>query len=237
MHNLWCATLRQTVSFPQPDSILRIRTAKEYEKYGHGKPLPALKRVKKHTPNLVIYSDVSEDDNVSTDPSVGVDDVARPYDDPTLGRIRARSYPAAAAGSATQTITDVVVVRGVKAGPLSYITTLNDNFDLNASTQTDNSGRFSDVVLDRIEHYVRQAPLPWQVRALLPGLFNLLPNHDPSMLAILLASVIRGLRIASESILRESAAQPILRFEGRDVLILDDRLVYLMRASGEGPVV
>jgi len=57
------------------------------------------------------------------------------------------------------------------------------------------------------------------------------------MLAISLSSVIRGIRIASESILRDFAAQPILKFEGRDVLILEERLVYLMWASGEGPVV
>jgi len=111
MHNIWCATLDQTVSFPQPDSILRLPAAKEYEKYGHKKPLSAPKWVKKHTPNLVVYSDVSEDDTVSTDPSVGVDEVTVPYDDPTLDRIRVRSYPAADAGSATQTVTDVVVMR------------------------------------------------------------------------------------------------------------------------------
>jgi len=57
------------------------------------------------------------------------------------------------------------------------------------------------------------------------------------MLAIALTSVIRGIRIASEDILSESAAQPTLRFEGRDMMILEDRLVHLLRASGVGPVV
>jgi len=87
-------------------------------------------------------------------------------------------------------------------------------------------------MLDRVEHYVRQKPLPWQVKTLLPGLFRVLPNHDTSMLAIALASVIRGIRIVSKEILRESSAQPVLHFEGMDMLILGDKLIYSMRASG-----
>jgi len=233
MHNMWCVTLRQTSSFPQPDSVFRAPTASEYEKYGHGKPLPTPKRVKKFVPNQVVYEDISGDDNVPNTTPVGVDE---PYDDPVLSRVRLRSYPAAA-GSTTQTVTDVVVMRGIDAGPPSHGLLLDDVLPLHVTTQTDRSYRFFDVILDHIEHYVRQAPLPWRVRALLPRLFRILPNLDTSMLAISLASVIRGIRIASESILRESAAQPILRFEGRDVLILEDRLVYLMNASGEGPVV
>jgi len=84
---------------------------------------------------------------------------------------------------------------------------------------------------------VHRAPLPWQVRTLLPGLFNIMPNHDSAMLAISLTSVIRGIRISAEVILGESAAQPSRRFEGRDVMVLEDRVVHLLRASGVGPVV
>jgi len=147
-----------------------------------------------------------------------------------------RSYPAAA-GFATQAIIDEVVVRGVEAGPLSHSPPLDDVHPQHMTTQTDRSYGFSDVVLNRIKHYVRHAPLPWQVRTLIPGLFHLLPSHDPAMLAIALMSVIRGIRIASEAILSESAAHPTLRFEGRDVMVLDDRLIHLLRASGVGPVV
>jgi len=57
------------------------------------------------------------------------------------------------------------------------------------------------------------------------------------MLAIALTSVTRGIRICAEVILGESAAQPTLRFAGRDVMILEDRVVHLLRASGVGPVV
>jgi len=91
MHNVWCKTLRHTVSFPQPDSIFRLPTVKEYEKYGHGKPLPAPKKVKKHMPNFVVYKDISEDSDVPTAPNVDVDDVAVPYNDPVLSRIRLKS--------------------------------------------------------------------------------------------------------------------------------------------------
>jgi len=234
MHNTRCATLRQTQSFPQPDSVYRVPTAREYDIYGHGKPVPAprkkSKRVNKHTPNLVVYSDISEDDDVPNVSAIGVDVTAQPYNDPVLARVRLRSY-LAAAGSATQPPTDVVVMRGVGAGHSS------PQSDLNTSTQTDNSSGFSDAVLDRVEHYVRQQPLPWRLKDLLSGLFRILPNHDPSMLATALASVIRGVRIASEEISRESSAQPVLHFEGRDVLIIGDNLVYLMRASGAGTII
>jgi len=41
MHNLWCDTLQQTETFPQPDSVLRVPTAEEFAVYGHGKPKKA----------------------------------------------------------------------------------------------------------------------------------------------------------------------------------------------------
>jgi len=238
MHNLWCETLKQTITFPQPDSTYRTPTAEEYEEFGHGKPIPERKRVDKFVPNLVVYEDVSADGVVTTVPSDGVVDIVEPYSDPVLARVWTRSYPAAAAGSATQRVTDVVVTRGVVAGPPSRQLSINDAAPtLHVLNREGKPYGFSDVVLDRIEHFVRQSPLPWQVRGLLPGQFNLMPDHDEAMLAISLTSVIRGLRIAAESILRESAAQPTLRFEDRDVLMLDDRLLYLMRARGEGPVI
>jgi len=52
------------------------------------------------------------------------------------------------------------------------------------------------------------------------------------MLAIALTSVLRGIRLSADIILGESAAQPTLRFEGRDVMVLEDRVVHLLRASG-----
>jgi len=232
---MWCATLWQTESFSQPGSVFRTPTAEEYEKYGHGKPLPAPKKANKHESNRVVYEDISEVSDVPTAPNVGVDDVTVPYDDPLLSRVRLRSY-SAAAGSAKQAIINEVVVRGVEAGPLSHSLPLDDVHPQHMTTQTDRSYGLSDVVLNRIEHYVRRAPLPWQVRTLLPGLFNLLPSHDPAMLAIALTSVIRGIRIASKAILSESAAHSTLKFEGRDVMVFEDRLVHLLRASGVGPV-
>jgi len=240
MHNILCETLRQTSSFPQPDFIFHTLTAEEYKLYGHGKPISAPRKKKKqrnkHIPNRVVYEDISEDGDVPTAPNDGVVNIVEPNNDPVLFRIRLKSYPAAA-GSASQSITDRVVIRTVERGSTPPTELLDDGSALHTYTQTDRSYGFSDVVLDRIEHYVRQAFLRWQVRTLLPGLFNILPSHDPSMLAISLTSVIRGISIAPDAILRKSAAQPILRFEGRDVLILEDRLVYLMKASGIGPVV
>jgi len=50
-------------------------------------------------------------------------------------------------------------------------------------------------------------------------------------------SVIRGARIAAETILEESAAQPPIRFMGRDVMMLEDRVIHLLRGSGSDPVV
>jgi len=205
MHNIWCETLRQTKSFPQPDSVYRTPTGTEYEKYGHGKPIPAPriknKRAIKHTPNLVVYSDISEDGGVPSTLPVGVDE---PYNDPVLARVRIRAYPAAA-GSATQSTIDEVVVRGVGAG-----SSTPGNLTLNASTQTGCSQGLSDVMLDRIESYLRHSPKPWQTRKLLPGLFRLLPGHDPATLTVALMSIIRGARLSAETILEESAAQPSL---------------------------
>jgi len=50
---------------PSLDFTYRTPTAQEYEKYGHGKPPSATKAKKKHMPNLVIYSDISGDGDVS----------------------------------------------------------------------------------------------------------------------------------------------------------------------------
>jgi len=160
MHNVWCKTLRQTVSFPQPDSIFRLPTVKENEKYGHGKPLPAPK-VKKHVPNFVVYEDISENGDVPTAPSVGVDDVAVPYNDPVLYRILLKSY-SAAAGSATQPIIDEVVVpRASRLGQQYYpsttlvrITSLH-RLDVRKDCQTSRSitwNPISDVRLNRGRH-------------------------------------------------------------------------------------
>jgi len=92
-------------------------------------------------------------------------------------------------------------------------------------------------MLDRIESYVRSSHIPWQTRALLPGLLRLLPSHDPATLTVALTALMRGIRLSAEVILDESAAQPPLRFEGRDVMMLDDRVVHLHRGSGSEPVV
>jgi len=100
MHSVWCETLQQTASFPQPDFVLRIPTAEEYAIYGQGKPLQTLKVKDRPVPNRVIYDDISKDDIVPNVPTVAVDAA---YNDPTLAQVRLRSYPAAAAGSATQT--------------------------------------------------------------------------------------------------------------------------------------
>jgi len=188
MHNLWCETLRQTILFPQPNSVLCTPTAREYEKYGQGKPLPAPKVPVRHVHNQVVYDDLSEAGDAPAITSIGVDHTDVPYDDPVLSRVRLKSY--AAAGSATQTTTDKVVIRVIEHGPTLPTALLDDDSALNKSTQTDRSYGFSDVVLNRIEHYVRHQSLPWQVRTLLPGIFNLLPSHDPAMLAIATTSVI-----------------------------------------------
>jgi len=47
MHNLWCATLKQTASFPQPDSIYRMPTAPEFDKYGHAATASRFRPLKK----------------------------------------------------------------------------------------------------------------------------------------------------------------------------------------------
>jgi len=144
MHNLWCETLRQSISFPQPDSVFRTPTAEEYEVYGHGKPFPAAKVPERHVHNRVVYDDVSEASNVPTTINVGVDNTDVPYDG-------FRSYPAAA-GSATQATIDEVVVRAIEVGPLSFSLPLNDVHPLHTATQTDQSYGFSDFVLDQIQH-------------------------------------------------------------------------------------
>jgi len=116
-------------------------TAKEYDKYGHGKPLPTPKVKNKHAPNNVVYSDISEDGDVSTASNAGVDDNTVPYDDPVLARVRLRFYPSAAAGSATQLNDDGVFVRGVVAGSSSPL-----NTQLKVLTQTCGSQGMSDVI-------------------------------------------------------------------------------------------
>jgi len=132
--------------------------------------------------------------------NVGIDNVVTPYDNPRLSKIRLKFY-SAAAGSAAQTTAVEVVVRGVKVVPILLNPLFDDEFSLHTATQTDRSYGFSNVTLDRIEYYVRRAPLPWQVRTLLPGLFNVMPSHDQAMLAISLTSVIRGIRISAKVIL------------------------------------
>jgi len=236
IHNVWCGTLRQTQSFPQPDSVYRVPTANEFAPYGHGKPVQVpwkkKKTKNKHKPKLVVYSDISGDGDVPVDPSVGVDKNLAPHDEPVLARVRLRSHPAAAAGSATQVANDGVVMRGVEAGPLSTAST-----PLDISTQTSYSQVLSDVSLDRIEWYVRRSPKPWQTRQLLPGLFRLMPGHDLSMLTVALMSIIRGIRPSADVILEESAAQPSMVYMDRHVMVLEDRVVHLLRACGSEPVV
>jgi len=155
MHNLWCKTLRQTSSFHQPDSVFRKPTAEEYEVYGHGKLLPAPKKVNKHEPNHVIYEDISEDGDVPTAPNVGVDDITVPYDDPVLSRVRLRLY-AAAAGSIDQLSIDAVVVRSLRVEVAPPEIQIDVPSTLNMSTQAGRSHGLSDVMLDRIESYVRR---------------------------------------------------------------------------------
>jgi len=191
MHNVWCGTVRQTQSFLQPDSVYRVPTAHEFATYGHGKPVQAPRKKKKdknkHTPNFVVYSDISGDSDVPVDPSVGVDKSLAPHNEPVLARVRLRSHPAAAADSATQVANDGVVMRGVEVGPSSIASP-----PLDISTQTSYSQVLSDVSLDRIEWYVRRAPKPWKTRQLLLGLFRLMPGHNLSMLTVALMSIIRG---------------------------------------------
>jgi len=92
-------------------------------------------------------------------------------------------------------------------------------------------------MLGYIELYVKRSPKPWQTRKLLPGLFCLMPNHDPATLTVALMSIIRGACLSAEIILEESAAQPSMVYMGRDVMILEDRFVHLLRGSGSEPVV
>jgi len=182
-------------------------------------------------PNFVVYEDISGDGDVTAAPNVAAVGVDGPYDDTALSRIRLRSYPAVAAGSATQTATEVVVVRGVGAGPCS------SEPHLNASTQTGCFNWMTEVMLDHIESYVKRSPKPWQTRKLLPGLFRILPDHDKATLTVAFMSIIRGARLAAEIILEESAAQPSIVYMGSDVMILEDRVVHLLRGSGTEPVV
>jgi len=138
---MWCETLRQTESFPQPDSTFRTPTAEEYEIYGHGKPPLTNKVANKHVPNLVVYDNVPEDGDAPATSSVGVDDVVTPYDDPILSRIRLRSY-SAAARSATQSTADEFVARGVAAGSPLLNPLYDDVSSLHTATQTDHSYGF-----------------------------------------------------------------------------------------------
>jgi len=213
-----------------------VPTAHEFATYGRGKPVQAPRKKKKdtnkHTPNLVAYSDISGDGNVPVDPSVGVDKSLAPHDEPVLARVRLRSYPAAAAGSATKVANDDVVMRGVEAGP-SFIASP----PLDISTQASYSQVLSDVSLDRIEWYARRSPKSWQTRQLLPGLFWLMPGHDLSMLTVALMSIIRGVRLSADVILEESASQPSMVYMDRHVMVLKNRVVHLLRACGSEPVV
>jgi len=63
-----------------------------------------------------------------------------------------------------------------------------------------------------------------------------MPGYDLSMLTVALMSIIRGVRLSAEIILEESAAQPFMVYMDRDVMILEDRVVHLLRASGSEPV-
>jgi len=164
-------------------------------------------------------------------PSVGVDKSLAPHDEPVLARVRLRSYPAAA-GSATQVANDGVVMLGVEAGPSSITSP-----PLDISTQTSYSQVLFDVLLDRIEWYVWRSPKPWKTRQLLPELFRLKPGHDLSMLTVALMSIIRGVRLSADVILEESAAQPSMVYMDSHVMVLEDRVVHLLRACGSEPVV
>jgi len=146
--------------------------------------------------------------------------------------VRLHLRPAAAAGSATQIANDGVVMRGVGVDTSSSTST-----PLDVSTHTSYSQVLSDVTLDLIELYVRRSPKPWQARQLLPGLFRLMPGHDLSLLTVALMSIIRGVRLSADIILEESVAQPSMVYMDRDVMLLEDRVVHLLMASGSEPVV
>jgi len=206
-------------------------TAKEYEKFGHGKPIPGHKRVNKFVPNLVVYEDISEGGVFSIVPNDGVVNIVGPYDDPALARVRLRTYPSAAARSAMQTVTDGVVMWGVG------VRTPSSTPPLNVSTHTGWAQGLSDVMLDHIESYVKRSSKPWQTRDFFPGLFRLMPKYDPATLTVALMSMIRGVRLSAEVVLEESAAQPSIIYMGRDVMLLEDRVVHLLRQSGSEPVV
>jgi len=49
--------------------------------------------------------------------------------------------------------------------------------------------------------------------------------------------MIWGARISADIILEETAPQPPLRYRGRDVIMLEDRVVHLLKGSGSEPVV
>jgi len=71
VHNLWCNTLRQRESFPQPDSVLRVPTAEEYAVYGHGqhKKAPRATRRRQIVTTAATSDGISavEDDGTSND--------------------------------------------------------------------------------------------------------------------------------------------------------------------------
>jgi len=54
---------------------------------------------------------------------------------------------------------------------------------------------------------------------------------------VALMGIIRGACISAEIILEESASHPPLIFQGRDLMMLEDRVVHLLRGSGSDPVV
>jgi len=184
----------------------------------------------------VISNDETEDGDVPPALNIGGDEVNIPYDEPALNKIRLKSC-SAAAGSVDQLLTEAVVVRSVRVEVAPPGLQTDNSSTLNVSTQTGQSHGLSDVMLDRIESYVQRSPIPRQTRSLLPGLIRFLPGYDPATLTVALTTMIQGVRLSAEVILDECAAQLPLRFEGRDVMMLEDRVVHLLRASGSEPVV
>jgi len=141
-----------------------------------------------------------------------------------------RSYPSAATGSAAQFNEDGVVVHGVLAGSSSPL-----NTQLNVLTQTCGSqGTSCSTTSNRTYdgHLNRSRPASSS-----PDYFAFCPVTTQATLTVALMSIILGARISAEIILEESAAQPSLIFMGRDVMILEDRVLHLLRGSGTDPVV
>jgi len=91
--------------------------------------------------------------------------------------------------------------------------------------QEDGSLGFWASVLDAIDNYIQAVPLPWKVKAILPGLMEFLPRYSRGMLATHLITYLRGAKSAADIIVHTSSNRSPIRCKGYDLIPLDDRLV------------